>query len=42
MVAHLLRRATEELHADGRIGSTPQLRFPPTAATVFGYRSGNP
>jgi metallophosphoesterase (TIGR00282 family) len=24
MVAHLLRRATEELHADGRIGSTPQ------------------
>ena len=25
MVAHLLRRATEELHADGRAGSTPQL-----------------
>jgi len=24
MVAHLLRRATEELHADGRAGSTPQ------------------
>ena len=29
MVTHLLRRATEELHADGRTGSTPQLRFPP-------------
>lgn len=25
MVTHLLRRATEELHADGRAGSTPQL-----------------
>ena len=30
MVTHLLRRATEELHADGRIGSTPQPRFLPT------------
>jgi hypothetical protein len=25
MATHLLRRATEELHADGRIGSTPQI-----------------
>src|SRR5712672_3674156 len=25
MATHLLRRATEELHADGRTGSTPQF-----------------
>ena len=28
MVTHLLRRATEELHADGRIGSTPHTNSP--------------
>jgi 2',3'-cyclic-nucleotide 2'-phosphodiesterase len=28
MVAHLLRRATEELHADGRSGFTPQILLP--------------
>jgi 2',3'-cyclic-nucleotide 2'-phosphodiesterase len=36
MVAHLLRRATEELHADGRAGSTSQFCFPlePAGLTV--------
>jgi 2',3'-cyclic-nucleotide 2'-phosphodiesterase len=36
MAAHLLRRATEELHADGRAGSTPQLCYPlePTGPAV--------
>src|ERR1700756_724787 len=34
MVAHLLRRATEELHADGRAGSTPQLLGSPRTEPV--------
>jgi 2',3'-cyclic-nucleotide 2'-phosphodiesterase len=37
MVAHLLRRATEELHADGRAGSTPQAicRLGPRVKILF-------
>jgi metallophosphoesterase (TIGR00282 family) len=37
MVTHLLRRATEELHADGRAGSTPQniCRLGPRVNILF-------